>query len=217
MNIQILYEDEAILVCRKPAGVAVQTRRLGEPDMESLLKNYRASKGEPPFIGVVHRLDQPVEGVMLYAKTKQAASALGRQIASAQADKCYYAMTDGVPARSVGTLEDYLLRDGKTNVSSVVMKSTPGAKRSELSYEVLEQNGKRAVLKIRLKTGRHHQIRVQLAHAGFPIVGDRKYNFKENIAPSGSGLALCSYRIAFRHPVTCKKMEFEIDKPFCLS
>lgn len=217
MNIQILYEDEAILVCRKPAGVAVQTRRLGEPDMESLLKNYRASKGEPPFIGVVHRLDQPVEGVMLYAKTKQAASALGRQIASAQADKCYYAMTDGVPARSVGTLEDYLLRDGKTNVSSVVMKSTPGAKRSELSYEVLEQNGKRAVLKISLKTGRHHQIRVQLAHAGFPIVGDRKYNFKENIAPSGSGLALCSYRIAFRHPVTCKKMEFEIDKPFCLS
>lgn len=217
MNIQILYEDEAILVCRKPAGVAVQTRRLGEPDMESLLKNYRASKGEPPFIGVVHRLDQPVEGVMLYAKTKQAASALGRQIASAQADKCYYAMTDGVPARSVGTLEDYLLRDGKTNVSSVVTKSTPGAKHSELSYEVLEQNGKRAVLKIRLKTGRHHQIRVQLAHAGFPIVGDRKYNFKENIAPSGSGLALCSYRIAFRHPVTCKKMEFEIDKPFCLS
>lgn len=217
MNIQILYEDEAILVCRKPAGVAVQTRRLGEPDMESLLKNYRASKGEPPFIGVVHRLDQPVEGVMLYAKTKQAASALGRQIASAQADKCYYAMTDGVPARGGGTLEDYLLRDGKTNVSSVVSKSTPGAKRSELSYEVLEQNGKRAVLKIRLKTGRHHQIRVQLAHAGFPIVGDRKYNFKENIAPSGSGLALCSYRIAFRHPVTCKKMEFEIDKPFCLS
>lgn len=217
MNIQILYEDEAILVCRKPAGVAVQTRRLGEPDMESLLKNYRASKGEPPFIGVVHRLDQPVEGVMLYAKTKQAASALGRQIASAQADKCYYAMTDGVPARSVGTLEDYLLRDGKTNVSSVVSKSTPGAKRSELSYEVLEHNGKRAVLKIRLKTGRHHQIRVQLAHAGFPIVGDRKYNFKENIAPSGGGLALCSYRIAFRHPVTCKKMEFEIDKPFCLS
>ena len=217
MNIQILYEDEAILVCRKPAGVAVQTRRLGEPDMESLLKNYRASKGEPPFIGVVHRLDQPVEGVMLYAKTKQAASALGRQIASAQADKCYYAMTDGVPARSGGTLEDYLLRDGKTNVSSVVTKSTPGAKHSELSYEVLEQNGKRAVLKIRLKTGRHHQIRVQLAHAGFPIVVDRKYNFKENIAPSGSGLALCSYRIAFRHPVTCKKMEFEIDKPFCLS
>ena len=217
MNIQILYEDEAILVCRKPAGVAVQTRRLGEPDMESLLKNYRASKGEAPFIGVVHRLDQPVEGVMLYAKTKQAASALGRQIASAQADKCYYAMTDGVPGRSRGTLEDYLLRDGKTNVSSVVTKSTPGAKHSELSYEVLEHNGKRAVLKISLKTGRHHQIRVQLAHAGFPIVGDRKYNFKENIAPSGSGLALCSYRIAFRHPVTCKKMEFEIDKPFCLS
>ncbi len=217
MNIQILYEDEAILVCRKPAGVAVQTRRLGEPDMESLLKNYRASRGEIPFIGVVHRLDQPVEGVMLYAKTKQAASALGRQIASAQADKCYYAMTDGVPGRSRDTLEDYLLRDGKANVSSVVTKSTPGAKRAELSYEVLEQDGKRAVLKIRLKTGRHHQIRVQLAHAGFPIVGDRKYNFKENIAPSGRGLELCSYRIAFRHPVTRKKMEFEIDKPFCLS
>lgn len=217
MNLEILYEDEAVLVCRKPAGVATQTKRLAQADMESLLKNYRAGKGEPPYIGVVHRLDQPVEGVMVFAKTKEAATDLSRQIAAKTADKFYYAMTDGVPPRKKGTLEDYLLRNGKTNTSEVVCRGTAEAKRAVLSYEVLEQNGKNAVLNIKLETGRHHQIRVQLSHAGFAIVGDKKYNFKENIAPSGRSLALCSYKIGFKHPVTRKKLEFEIDKPYHLS
>ena len=97
MEIRILFEDEQIIVCEKPAGVAVQTKRLGQADMESLLKNRRAGKGEPPYIGVVHRLDQPVCGVMVFAKTKESAAALGRQIASGKADKFYYAVTDGVP------------------------------------------------------------------------------------------------------------------------
>ena len=174
MQPAIIYEDEDIIVCKKPAGVATQTRRIGQADMESLLKNYRASKGELPYIGVVHRLDQPVEGVMVFAKNKEAAADLSRQIKTKLADKYYYAMTD-------------------------------------------EQDGKHAVLRIKLDTGRHHQIRVQLAHAGMPIVGDKKYNFKENIAPSGGQLALCSFKIAFRHPKTHRKLEFEIDKPFGLS
>lgn len=215
--ISILYEDESILVCKKPSGTAVQTRRLGQPDMESLLKNYRASKGEEPYICVVHRLDQPVEGVMVFAKTKEAAADLSRQIARKQTDKFYYAMVDAVPSKKKGTLEDYLLRDGKTNTSSVVGKSAQGAKLAVLSYEVLETDKERAVLRIRLETGRHHQIRVQLSHAGWPIVGDQKYNFKEHIAPSGRSLALCSYKIGLKHPKTHKKLEFEIDKPFTLS
>ena len=217
MDLSILYEDEDLLVCRKPAGVAVQTKKLGQADMESLLKNYRAGKGESPYIGVVHRLDQPVEGVMVFAKTKEVAADLSRQIVAKVADKYYYAMTDGVPPQKKGILEDYLLRNGKSNASEVVDKGTPEAKRAVLSYEVLEENGKNAVLNIKLETGRHHQIRVQLSHAGFAIVGDKKYNFKENITPSGEGLCLCSYRIGFRHPKSHKNLAFEIDKPYHLS
>ena len=197
MEIRILFEDEQIIVCEKPAGVAVQTKRLGPADMESLLKNRRAGK--------------------VFAKTKEAAAALGRQIASGLADKFYYAVTDGVPEAGKGQFTDYLLRDGRTNTSAVVESSTPGAKRAELSYEVLEQKNGRAVLRIHLGTGRHHQIRVQLAHAGIPIVGDRKYNFKENMKPSGEPLCLCSYKIGFRHPKTRRNLAFEIDNPFHLS
>lgn len=217
MDIQILHEDDEMIVCKKPSGVATQTKRLGQQDMESLLKNDRAKKGEPPYIGVVHRLDQPVEGVMLFAKTKEAAADFSRQISSGLADKYYYAVTDGVPKQRKGILEHYLLRDGKKNTSAVVEKGTAEAKRAALSYEVIEQNGVHAILNIRLETGRHHQIRVQLAHAGFPIVGDKKYNFKENMNASGSALLLCSYKIGFRHPKTRRKLEFEIDNPFHLS
>ena len=186
MNINILYEDEEVIVCEKPAGVAAQTRRLGQADMESLLKNYRAGKGEQPYIGVVHRLDQPVRGVMVFAKTKEAAADLSRQVQTKMADKFYYAVTDGVPEQKKGTLEDYLLRDGKTNTSKVVSKSTEGAKSARLDYEVTAQNKTNAILRIRLDTGRHHQIRVQLANAGIPIVGDTKYNFKETMTRSGT-------------------------------
>lgn len=213
----ILYEDDDLLVCVKEAGVATQTKKLGQADMESLLKNYRVSKGETPYIGVVHRLDQPVTGVMVFAKTKETAADLSRQVATKAADKYYYAMVDGVPEKKKGILEDYLLRDGKTNTSKVVSKETKDAKRAELSYEVLETDGKRSVLKIKLATGRHHQIRVQLSHVGWPITGDRKYNFKETMQPSGTGLALCSYKIGFVHPKTHRRMEFEIDKPFYLT
>jgi 23S rRNA pseudouridine1911/1915/1917 synthase len=213
-EIEIIYEDEAVLVCRKPAGVATQTKRMGQKDMESMLKNYRVSRGEPPYIGVVHRLDQPVSGVMVFAKTKEAAADLSRQIATKLADKNYYAMTEGIPAKKKGTLTDYLRRDGKTNTSTVVDAGTPEAKRAELSYEVIEEGSGRAVLDIRLLTGRHHQIRVQLSHAGIPIVGDRKYNFKEHMTPSGEGLALCSYQIGFKHPVTHRSMNFKLEQPF---
>lgn len=213
MDLKIIYEDEQLLVCHKPAGVATQTKRLGQQDMESLLKNYRASKGEPSYIGVVHRLDQPVEGVMVFAKTKEAASDLSRQVQMKEADKFYYAVTDGVPVEKTGSLEDYLLRDGRTNTSKVVKEGTAGAKKARLSYEVLAEDGTHAILKIQLDTGRHHQIRVQLSHAGYPIVGDRKYNV-DATASSGGGLKLCSYKIGFIHPKTHKKMEFEIENPY---
>ena len=222
MQPAIIYEDEDIIVCKKPAGVATQTRRIGQADMESLLKNYRASKGELPYIGVVHRLDQPVEGIMVFAKNKEAAADLSRQIKTKLADKYYYAMTDGVPEKKKGTLEDELLQNGKTNTSEVVERGTPQAKHASLSYEVVEQDGKHAVLRIKLDTGRHHQIRVQLVEmlgCGEVVKGcvDCYPNKRESIAPSGGQLALCSFKIAFRHPKTHRKLEFEIDKPFGLS
>lgn len=213
---KILYEDDAIIVCEKPAGVAVQTKRIGEKDMESMLRTYRVQKGETPYIGVVHRLDQPVQGVMVFAKTKEAAADLSRQVAAKTADKFYYALVDGVPEQKEGTLEDYLLRDGRTNTSKVVPMETQEAKRAELSYEVLKTDGRRSVLKIKLETGRHHQIRVQLSNAGWPIAGDRKYNCREAVTP-GEELALCSYKIGFKHPKTQRKMEFKVDMPFQLT
>ena len=208
MDINILYEDEEVIVCEKPAGVAAQTRRLGQADMESVLKNYRAAKGEPPYIGVVHRLDQPVRGVMVFAKTKEAAADLSRQVQTKMADKFYYAVTDGVPEQKKGTLEDYLLRDGKTNTSKVVSKSTEGPKSERLDYEVTAQNKTNAILRIRLDTGRHHQIRVQLSHAGMPIVGDAKYG------KGGGQLCLCSFKTSFRHPRTGRQMTYEVKPEF---
>ena len=204
MQPAIIYEDEDIIVCKKPAGVATQTKRIGQADMESLLKNYRASKGETPYIGVVHRLDQPVAGVMVFAKNKEAAADLSRQIKTKLTDKYYYAMTDGVPEEKKGTLEDDLLQNGQTNTSEVVERGTLQAKHAKLSYEVIEQNGRNAILRIKLDTGRHHQIRVQFAGHGYPLWADARYGTavpRQNVALSSCGLA-------FEHPVTGKWMEF---------
>lgn len=227
-DLEILKEDSQLIVCRKPAGVPVQTAKFGQQDMTSLLKNYRAGKGEPPEIYVVHRLDQPVEGVMVFAKTQQAAASLSRQIQQKNVDKYYYAVVEGVPKPARGTLTDYLLRDGKTNTSKVVKKDTKGAKEAVLHYQIMEggeirpgegrektstlpETGKKGVslLAIQLETGRHHQIRVQLAHAGHPLVGDKKYNpgCGEDYLPIG----LCSTRLAFAHPTTGERLECSIE------
>lgn len=207
---EIIYEDESILVCRKEAGVAVQTSRAGQADMVSLLKNYRAKKKEEPYIGLIHRLDQPVEGVMVFAKTKQAAARLSAQVSSRSMEKEYLAVTTGVPQPEKGELCDWLLKDGRTNTSSVVKKGTPQAKEAKLTYEVVTvmEEGQKALVHIWLHTGRHHQIRVQFAHAGYPLYGDTKYGTADT--KTYCPVALCSCRIAFVHPVTGKEMEFEI-------
>ena len=216
----ILYEDKDILVCHKPAGIAVQNARVGSMDMESLLKNYIAQKtpGKMPYLGIVHRLDQPVEGVLVFALNAKAAAELNRQMMSGKIKKIYLAVTEGEIKAEKATLENWLKKDNRTNSSSVVAAGSAGAKKAVLSYEMLEskkiekeesgQNGKaRSLIQICLDTGRHHQIRVQMAHAGMPLVGDRKYN------PNQSGqepLALCSAKLGFQHPVTKKKLEFQV-------
>lgn len=226
-NEDILYEDKEIIVCHKPAGMAVQTSRPGEPDMESTLKNYLRT----PYVGIIHRLDQPVEGILVFAKTKHAAAKLSAQNAGQTMCKQYYAVAvpekaeepQAVTAGHAGEtviLTDYLLKDRAGNISKVVEKGTPGAKRAELSYKILKagqtEEGRPALLlEVSLKTGRHHQIRVQLSHAGLPLLGDRKYGTRAGDMP-GSGRqaeypALCCCLLEFSHPVTGERMKFRIE------
>jgi len=205
-KLDIIYEDGDILVCHKPAGVATQTKRLGQQDMESLLKNYRAKKGEPPQIWVVHRLDQPVEGVMVFAKNQKAAADLSKQVQQHIIGKYYYAVSAYEPNEKAGVLEDYLLTDKKTNVTRVVEAGVKDAKKAKLEYEVVNTKEDKTFIRVKLHTGRQHQIRVQLANMGSPLIGDGKYGKGQ----SRDGLALCSYRLEFIHPTTKKEMKFEV-------
>lgn len=216
--LNIIYEDTEIIVVHKPGGIPVQTSRLGQKDMVSMLKNYRAGKKEEPYIGMIHRLDQPVEGILLFAKNREAAANLSRQSKEHTMDKYYRAVVlDRKKAASDEhfpiTLTDYLLRDGKTNTSKVVPEGTKNAKKAILQYEILHRKDSLLELFIKLETGRHHQIRVQMAHAGFPLVGDQKYGGAEANAVEGAGknVSLCSVKTVFFHPKTGKKMEFQIE------
>ena len=197
------------MVCHKLPGIAVQSPRAGQQDMVSLLRNYFARKKENTEIFLVHRLDQPVEGVMVFARTKEAAANLSSQVQKRQMDKQYLAVVEGRFEKKSGTLENFLIRDGKTNTSGVVEKEGKGAKKARLSYEVLEETEKDSLVKVILETGRHHQIRVQMAYAGHPLVGDKKYN--PQCEAGYQPIGLCSVKTVFVHPLTGKQMEFEVE------
>lgn len=217
----IKYEDEDILVIHKPAGIATETSKVGQADVVSELKNYRKKKGEDTYIGVVHRLDQPVEGLLVFAKNQNAAKELSGDLTKNKLNKTYYALVSGVQNEKEGRLEDYLLKDPKTNLSSVVSKETNGAKYAALSYTVIKElkYGEKdaSLVEIVIETGRHHQIRTQMSHAGMPLVGDHKYgdsNARE-IADSIRlrQTALFAGKLELIHPKTKEKMCFEIDLP----
>ena len=217
---EIVFEDSQVLVCRKEAGLAVQSGRVGAPDLVSMLKNRLwVREGQEPFVGVVLRLDQPVEGLLVFAKTKKAAASLSAQVQDGRMVKQYLAVTlpekEEIPAQ--GRLEDWLLQDRASNSSRIVPKETRGARRAVLEYRILktwnvsgdegEKESRAALAQIRLFTGRHHQIRVQMAGAGMPLAGDRKYgsgNFGKGDFP-----ALCAWSLAFIHPGTGKEMAFQ--------
>lgn len=205
-KLDIIYEDSDIILVHKPAGVATQTKRLGQQDMESLLKNYRVKKGEPPQVWVVHRLDQPVEGVMVFAKNQKAAGDLSKQVQQHIIGKYYYAVSAHEPKEKSEVLEDYLLTDKKSNVTQVVPAEVKDAKKAKLEYEVIEAKEDKTLIRVKLHTGRQHQIRVQLSHMGCPLIGDSKYGETQG----REGLALCSYKLEFFHPTTKKELKFEI-------
>ncbi len=212
---EVLFEDEDIIVVNKPAGVAVQSKGVAAKDLETELKKYRKAKGETPEIYVVHRLDQPVAGIMVFAKTKEASAFLSKDIREDELSKDYRAVVykDGAISPG-GKLTDYLIKDGKTNLSCVVPKNVPGAKEAVLTYEVEEEALDSATLLVHLKTGRHHQIRVQLSNAGMPIFGDQKYGSEKSLEASRKkgikNVALTSCHLEFNHPITKGRLEFSI-------
>ncbi len=219
----IIYEDREILVLNKPAGVAVQTKRICEPDIESMLKAYLAAKGEGTYVGIVHRLDQPVEGILLFAKTGDAAAELNRRMRENGFQKYYYAVVSGSLPEQKGKLTDYMKKDGRTNLSVVCGRDEKGAKRARLSYEILQkaevEGELRSLVHICLETGRHHQIRVQMAHAGCPLVGDCKYGAAGGDSGKREGIALCAHRLTFVHPRTGEKHDYAIEpsgRAFCI-
>ncbi len=200
MQPMILYEDSFLLCVIKSSGMPAQPDKTGDMDILTFLQQKEKSNA----IGLIHRLDRPVGGVMLFAKTKEAEGILSQMVQKKQIKKEYFAVVCG-KANEKEKLEDYLLKNGRTNLSSVVDKNTKGAKKAVLSYdrkEVLEEGDCfLSLLKIELETGRHHQIRVQLSQRGLPIWGDQKYNTIQKMK-KGTKIALWSYSLTFLHPKT---------------
>lgn len=211
MQLEILFEDKDIIVCYKPAGVPTQTSKLAEQDMVSILKNYFRGG----YVAVVHRLDQPVEGILVFAKNSFAAKELNKELQGAGFGKHYQAVLLGKPDREKDTLEDYLVKDGRANTSRITKPNETDAKKAILHYEVLKA-GKDdekdiSLVKVRLETGRHHQIRVQMANMDCPIWGDSKYNTTPVQDRRFRQIALCAYRLEFVHPRSKERMMFEIE------
>lgn len=218
MKSRIIYEDGDILVAWKPAGLATQTARVGQQDMVSELKNYLASGGKAaPYLAVVHRLDQPVEGVLVFGKNKKAAAELTAQLGKGSLHKGYQAVLCGKPAEETGTLVDYLYKDANSHAVVVTgqQEQYPDAKRAVLHYQVLGscvQSEPLTRVTVQIETGRFHQIRAQMAHAGMPLLGDNKYGNEASVKLAGAlgvrQVALCADSLVLRHPVTGKELAF---------
>ena len=215
--LKVLYEDQEIIVVVKPAGVESQAAKKFAPDMLSEIKkhmviNKLCTPGKEPYVAVIHRLDKPVSGVMVYAKTKKAASALSEQVQNRKMDKYYEAVVCGKPVNNVDNFVDYLKKSVDGNYSQIVDKGENEAKRAELSYELLKtvetENAELSHVRIQLLTGRHHQIRVQFSGHDLPLYGDGRYN--PMFVGKREPLALCAVSLAFDHPTTGKRMEFSM-------
>ena len=205
--INVLYEDNHIIVVMKPANVPVCEDSSGDLDLLSMVKHYLEEKYNKnnAFVGLVHRLDRPVGGVMVFAKTSKAASRLSDQIRKGEMKKKYYAVVMGKTLER-GIFVDKLEKDSKKNISFV----SDNGKESILEYERIKTNGEMSLVSIDLKTGRSHQIRVQFSHHGFPLYGDQKYNKK---AKMHTQIALFAYSLSFIHPTLKKELVFSVDIP----
>lgn len=205
--IKILYEDNHLLVVEKPINMPTQEDDSKDPDLLNELKKYIKEKYNKPgnvYLGLVHRLDRPVGGVMVFAKTSKAASRLSEQVRTHKLEKSYYAVIEG--KLESGTLKDKLLKDPKTNNTIV----SPNGKESVLSFENITYKDGLSLVDIKLETGRSHQIRVQFSSRNHPLYGDQRYNKHAKV---GEQIALFAYKLSFEHPVTKERLEFKLDKP----
>lgn len=207
---EIVYEDNHIIVINKRAGEIVQGDKTGDKPLVEEIKNYLKDKYNKPgnvFCGVVHRIDRPVGGLVIFAKTSKALSRLNDMLRKGEIHKTYLAMVEGGIEPPEGILENYIISDGKLNKSFIVTDSVKG-KKSILEYKTLAKGERYTILEINLKTGRKHQIRVQLANTGHPIKGDLKYGAKRS-NPNG-GISLQAKKISFIHPVSKNLIELEV-------
>lgn len=203
----ILYEDDFLICVVKPVGMPTQPDKTGDIDVVTFLNSYLQKIGEKnPHIGLIHRLDRPVGGVLLFSKRKEVDNQISQMMQENKIKKEYLAVVCGKTNKE-GILENYLQKNGKTNISSVVKEKTANSKKAVLTYKkmqmIKEEDKYYSLLKVKLKTGRHHQIRVQLSHAGIPIWGDQKYNTLQTWK-RGTVPALWAYRLTFKHPRTNK-------------
>ncbi len=206
---KILYEDNHLLVVVKPKNIPVQEDESRDEDLLNQLKQYlKKQYGKPGnvYLGLVHRLDRPVSGVMVFAKTSKAASRLSEQIRKNEFEKEYYAVLEGVLKEKEGILKDFLLKDPKTNTTKVDKKG----KEAILSYKVIKEINSMTLAQILLKTGRSHQIRVQFSSRGYPLYGDQRYN--KNAKPKEE-IALFASTLSFYHPITKEKLTFHAEFP----
>lgn len=236
MRTIIQYEDDQLIVAYKPAGLAVQTARVGQADMVSELKNYL--KGGT--LGVVHRLDQPVEGLLVFGKTKAATGALSKQLTNGTLNKHYYAVVCGSPPAPQGELTDYLRKTADNRAEIVDVEIAPGkspqpdgspqriksqqpdrsprpdhaARKAVLEYHLLESREELSLMEIQIQTGRFHQIRAQMAHADMPLLGDLKYGTERTRRMSEElgvrSVALCACELELTHPVRGERMRFQV-------
>ncbi len=209
-NLKVLYEDNQIIVVEKKANIPTQSDKTGDKDMLTIVKEYIKQKYNKPgnvYLGLVHRLDRPVGGVMVFARTSKAASRLSEQVRNKTFNKTYLAIVSGEMSPRNGKLEDYLWKDEKTNTSYVVKANKKNAKLAKLQYETLGffKDENLSVLKINLETGRHHQIRVQLSNKMHAIYGDVKYHGRSS---QNGSLYLWAYKLTIEHPVTKEKLTF---------
>lgn len=217
LEIGIVYEDESLLIVHKPPGLATESASVVRPDMVSYLKNTKGLS----YVGLCHRLDQPVEGLLAVAKTQKAAADISRQLQSGELEKRYLALAfdERSVFRDEFVLTDYLYKNPKTRMSEVVEQGFQGAGKAILKGRVLEHRQERILLcRIEIETGRFHQIRAQMSHAAMPLLGDLKYASPESGKMSKKlalrNVCLCADSLSLLHPVSKERLQFQIRVPW---